>query len=181
MVVGVSVVIGRGDNEENSFSWVSTERRFYLRGTLCVATLCCHLYHPTPAWQSTDVFVQSWELLVPLAPNLYHGWALLHRNPSCTSCPVQLSQHFSCKKNSSGRDLSPNQQQKLTTQEKGLHKAGVSEWEGEGSTTGVCPNSVLGNTEKPSTDIHLHTSENQARRKRLMTHSAPLFSHQSNN
>lgn len=39
--------------------------RFHLRSTFCVAMLCCHLYDHSQAWQNTDVFLQSWELLVP--------------------------------------------------------------------------------------------------------------------
>lgn len=80
----------------------------------------CQLYHHTEAWQNTDRFLQSWELLVPglWRPNPYHHRTLLHSLSSYTRpCPTQslfiigtpavqklVRKHVI---NPPGRDLSP--------------------------------------------------------------------------
>lgn len=77
------------EKKNNTLSGSSSRLKF-------LQVMKCRLYHYTQAWQNTDIFLQSWELLVTglWPPNQYHHWALLHRS-SYTSCPVQLGQHLS--------------------------------------------------------------------------------------
>lgn len=97
MVIRVSVGIGRGIMKKWFLLSQQWEEVLPQRHSLC-SFLVLSFVSFTLAWQSTDVFIElRTPCASPLAPNLHHHWAPLHRNSSCTSCPVQFTQHLWCR------------------------------------------------------------------------------------